>query len=55
MGIPIWTAPGAPDPWSGNVVLVEPQRVQPIRDDVTALNRSLKGLGRGSAALMRAA
>ena len=47
--------PGAPDPWSGNVVLVEPQRVQPIRDDVTALNRSLKGLGRGSAALMRAA
>ncbi len=47
--------PGAPDPWSGSVVLVDPQRVQPLSDDVTALNRSLKGLGRGCAALMRAA
>lgn len=45
--------PGAPDPWSGSVVLVEPQRVQPVSDDITALNRSLKGLGRGSAAVLR--
>ena len=44
--------PGAPDPWSGSVVLVEPQRVQPISEDITALNISLKRLGRGSAAVL---
>lgn len=46
--------PGAPDPWSGSVVLVEPQRVQPLDADIAALNRSLKRLGRGSAAVLRA-
>ena len=46
--------PGAPDPWSGSVVLVEPERVQPLDADIAALNRSLKRLGRGSAAVLRA-
>jgi uncharacterized membrane protein len=45
--------PGAPDPWSGNVVLVQPQRVQPLGADIAALNRSLKRLGRGSASMLR--
>ncbi len=44
--------PGAPDPWSGSVVLVPPERVAGVSFGVGALNRSLKGLGRGSAALL---
>jgi len=46
--------PGAPDPWSGSVVLVEPQRVQPVSADIAALNQSLKRLGRGCSAVLRA-
>ncbi len=44
--------PGAPDPWSGNVVVVAAARVAEVAADLSALNRSLKGLGRGSAALV---
>lgn len=44
--------PGAPDPWSGSVVLVAPERITAAPFDVSALSRSLKGLGRGSAALL---
>ena len=44
--------PGAPDPWSGSVVLVPAERVAAMPFDTPALNRSLKGLGRGSAALL---
>jgi uncharacterized membrane protein len=44
--------PGAPDPWSGSVVLVPPERVAGVSFGVGALNRSLKGLGRGSAPLL---
>lgn len=44
--------PGAPDPWSGSVVLVPPERVANVSIDVGALNRSLKGLGIGTAALL---
>jgi len=44
--------PGAPDPWSGSVVWVEAQRVSRVPVKVPALNRVLKGLGHGSAALL---
>ncbi|MCC7326274.1 MAG: hypothetical protein IT521_05670 [Burkholderiales bacterium] len=44
--------PGAPDPWSGSVVLVAAERVAALSFDLAALSRSLKGLGRGSAALL---
>ncbi len=45
--------PGAPDPWSGSVVLVSPERVQAVPADISALNRCLKGLGRGSGAVLK--
>lgn len=47
--------PGAPDPWQGSVVVVDPQRVQALPVKLADLNRTLKGLGRGSAALLRTA
>ncbi len=40
-------APGAPDAWSGSIVLVAPQRVEPLDVDAAALSRSMKGLGHG--------
>ena len=44
--------PGSPDPWSGSVVLVPSDRVAALPIDVGALNRSLKRLGSGTAALL---
>ncbi|MGL6112264.1 MAG: hypothetical protein ACRC2B_19395 [Rubrivivax sp.] len=46
--------PGAPDPWSGNVVLVPRDRVSAMPVEIGALQRVLKGIGRGSAALLQA-
>jgi uncharacterized membrane protein len=46
--------PGAPDPWSGNVVVVSPERVGGLPADIGALNRSLKRIGHGCAALLDA-
>jgi uncharacterized membrane protein len=46
--------PGAPDPWSGSVVLVAPERVSAMAVEIGALHRVLKGIGRGSAALLGA-
>jgi uncharacterized membrane protein len=46
--------PGAPDPWSGSVVLVSRERVAALQVEIGALHRSLKGIGRGSAALLGA-
>jgi uncharacterized membrane protein len=46
--------PGAPDPWSGSVVLVSPERVEGLPVEIGALHRSLKSIGRGSAALLNA-
>jgi len=45
--------PGAPDVWSGSVVLVAPERIEPMDIDSAALARSLQGLGQGTAALLR--
>jgi uncharacterized membrane protein len=47
--------PGAPDPWSGNVVMVTQERVAAAPVEIGALHRSLKRIGRGSAALLSAA
>jgi len=47
--------PGAPDPWSGNVVMVPRERVAAVPVEIGALHRSLKRIGRGSAALLSAA
>ena len=44
--------PGAPDIWSGSVVLVPPERVAGVSIGVGALDRSLKRLGGGTAALL---
>ena len=47
--------PGAPDAWSGSVVLVGTERVQPLDIDAAELAKALQGLGRGTAALLRGA
>lgn len=47
--------PGAPDAWSGSVVLVPADRVQPLAIDAAELAKALQGLGRGTAALLRGA
>ena len=47
--------PGAPDAWSGSVLLVAPERVQPLDIDAGDLAKALQGLGLGTAALLRAA
>ena len=44
--------PGAPDPWSGSVVLAEAQRVSEVPAELAALSRALKGLGHGSATML---
>lgn len=47
--------PGAPDAWSGSVLLVAAERVQPLPIDAAELAKTLQGLGRGTAALLRGA
>ena len=47
--------PGAPDAWSGSVVLVSTERIEALDIDPSDLARSLQGLGRGTAALLSAA
>ena len=47
--------PGAPDAWSGSVLLVAPERVQPLDIDARDLAKALQGLGLSAAALLRAA
>jgi uncharacterized membrane protein len=44
--------PGAPDPWSGNVVFVSHERVASVPVEIGALQRALRSIGRGSAALL---
>jgi uncharacterized membrane protein len=44
--------PGAPDAWSGSVVLVAPERIEPLDADSAAVTRALQRLGAGTAALL---
>jgi len=47
--------PGAPDAWSGSVVLVAAERIEPLDIDPDALAKAMQRLGQGTAALLRAA
>jgi len=47
--------PGAPDAWSGNVLLVAPERIEPLDIDPAVLAKAMQRLGQGVAALMQAA
>jgi uncharacterized membrane protein len=42
--------PGAPDPWSGSVVFVTPDRVAPIDTEMKAAVKTLRMMGHGSTA-----
>ena len=44
--------PGAPDPWSGSIMIMNEDRVQPIDRTMSAAVRNLRGLGRGSGAFL---
>jgi len=46
--------PGAPDPWSGSVVIVTQERLTTVPVEIGALHRSVKRIGRGSAGLSNA-
>ena len=45
--------PGAPDAWSGSVVLMAAARLQPLDVDAAALAKALQSLGAGTATLLR--
>ena len=45
--------PGAPNPWSGSVVLLDSERVQKLDVSVSDAIRSIQALGRGSGGLAK--
>lgn len=47
--------PGSPDPWSGAVSLVKPERVQPLDVDFNAATKCVRLAGRGATKLVCAA
>lgn len=53
-GLVIAYLPGSPDPWIGSVVLVEPDRVQPLDVDFSETAAICERLGRQSAELLAA-
>lgn len=44
--------PGAPDPWSGAVLVVDADRVTPVDLEILPVSRTFKNLGRGTAAAL---
>jgi len=44
--------PGAPDPWSGSVLVVDADRVTPVDLEILPVSRTFKNLGRGTAAAL---
>jgi uncharacterized membrane protein len=46
--------PGAPDPWSGSLMIMDEERVQPLDRSMAATVRNLRALGRGSSELLSA-
>jgi uncharacterized membrane protein len=44
--------PGAPEPWSGSLVIMEEERVQPLQQTMAAVVRNLRALGQGSDKLL---
>lgn len=51
-GLVVVFLPGAPDARSGSVAYVEPSRVKPVAAEFLAINRSLRKMGKGSAAFL---
>ena len=47
--------PGAPDAWSGSVLLVPAERIEPLDIDAAQLAKSMQRLGLGMAALLQGA
>jgi uncharacterized membrane protein len=47
--------PGAPDPWSGSLMIMSEERVQPLDRTMAAAVRNLRALGRGSSAFLSTA
>jgi uncharacterized membrane protein len=47
--------PGAPDAWSGSVLLASVERIEPLDIDSAQLARSMQRLGMGTAALLQGA
>lgn len=45
--------PGAPDAWSGSVVVVAPERIEPLDIDSAAVASAQQRLGQGTAAFLR--
>ncbi len=51
-GLVIVFLPGSPDPWIGSVILVEPDRIQPLDADFSETAAICERLGRDSAQLL---
>jgi uncharacterized membrane protein len=46
--------PGAPDPWSGSVCVVDAERIQPLPLNIREVSDLMKRLGKGSSEALRA-
>jgi uncharacterized membrane protein len=44
--------PGAPDPWSGSVAQISPERIEPLKADFSDVIATFEKLGRGSAKIL---
>jgi uncharacterized membrane protein len=44
--------PGAPDPWSGSLMIIDEESVRPLDQTMAAMVRNLRALGRGSSELL---
>ncbi|MGE0823358.1 MAG: DUF502 domain-containing protein [Candidatus Binatia bacterium] len=44
--------PGAPDPWSGSILLITEERIEPLKAPMMAVMGNLRRLGRGGSKLL---
>jgi uncharacterized membrane protein len=47
--------PGAPDPWSGGILVMTEDRIEPLPITMVAAVQNLRALGRGTTAILRPA
>ena len=47
-GVVVVFLPGSPDPWSGTVAFMSPDRIEPLDLDFRSAAAPLRALGRGS-------
>jgi uncharacterized membrane protein len=45
--------PGAPDPWSGGVLVMTEDRIEPLPISMVAAVQNLRALGRGTGAIFQ--